>query len=376
MKTHVTIMCLFIILSGCTNEDLLVDQFDEVKTKANPFFAGSCHDMEGWMLSENSALVYNGDYGIHTDDGFKTFSYIKFKESGPCENGYLKTLYFDGESYRVFDDYKLYYKDPLSDLQTFDIRNLKHSPAVGTFDSFSIPIFESDHSFYFVRKFHDQNNVLVNLYQGDMSDLSVTFQSTIYSVNTTEDIYGHLGMFATDDQLIYADQEFITSSDSIYINIHATSDGRNWRSSRVMGLPSKAFYNLPMHGYQNELKGRKLTLIFGNSSFGFYNSRDGGNTWRKINFGFSDAVTSLTVIDEQTIYGLTKKDLEYGAGTISQLVVSNDAGMTWEIKPAQFYGDRISFFDKKNGMAMSKQILQLTNDGGETWKPIFMGKVQ
>lgn len=56
-------------------------------------------------------------------------------------------------------------------------------------------------------------------------------------------------------------------------------------------------------------------------------------------------------------------------GDICNLYESDNGGATWTKKNTNpFYGTHVKFYDSLNGIAYSRGILQVTNDGGVTWE--------
>ena len=129
------------------------------------------------------------------------------------------------------------------------------------------------------------------------------------------------------------------------------------------------------NGYLISVEGKGSTMVAtvlnpNNQPDEFFmmRSSNGGQTWSPMP-GHEDVIY-VQVLTEQLLFALVRQPAG-DVGTISKLAKSTDGGSTWTLENALFYGDRISFFDALNGVATAGPTLQITEDGGKTWKLIL-----
>jgi len=100
-------------------------------------------------------------------------------------------------------------------------------------------------------------------------------------------------------------------------------------------------------------------------------SHDAGKSWAVMSNPDGKILYSQ-ILSESVIYSVIYESVEDNGTVVSKLSKSYDGGATWALQTTPFYGDRISFFDQSSGIATSNGALQITDDGGSTWKPVLI----
>ncbi len=105
---------------------------------------------------------------------------------------------------------------------------------------------------------------------------------------------------------------------------------------------------------------------------------DGGKTWE---VGTVPDASGLDFRDVEAFSENTAYLLSIGKGESSRIYKTIDGGKSWKLQfknadPEAFY-DAFAFWGEKNGIAMSDPVkgqfqLITTEDGGNTWKPVWM----
>lgn len=83
-------------------------------------------------------------------------------------------------------------------------------------------------------------------------------------------------------------------------------------------------------------------------------------------------IQDIEIINGNTIYAVIGQQENPSFGWVSKLAKSTNGGASWQIMDKDFYGESISFFNEQHGIAMAKGVLQVTHDGGETWRLVLI----
>jgi photosystem II stability/assembly factor-like uncharacterized protein len=110
-------------------------------------------------------------------------------------------------------------------------------------------------------------------------------------------------------------------------------------------------------------------------------SEDGGATWRTLRSPTTDRLDfrDIDAVDERVAYVLS-----IGAGSLSRIYKTSDAGATWTLQfanadPAAFL-DAMAFWDEFHGIAVSDSVrgafvILTTDNGGRTWARVPLGRL-
>ncbi len=95
-------------------------------------------------------------------------------------------------------------------------------------------------------------------------------------------------------------------------------------------------------------------------------SEDGGENWEDINCGCGK-ILEVEFVNEQIGYLVSEED-EDNIASVSNIYKTTDGGYHWEkINTHKIYADHIDFKDENTGIATSKNVVQITHDGGKNW---------
>lgn len=110
-------------------------------------------------------------------------------------------------------------------------------------------------------------------------------------------------------------------------------------------------------------------LLSGSYIGGYTISNDGGHNWPSVK-GYSGAMFyKPQILPDGTLVGTTLVDQMDGFYMYpTELLASNDDGITWEKSGPKFYGESMDCYDANNWVAGSGSLIQITRDGGKTWE--------
>jgi len=106
---------------------------------------------------------------------------------------------------------------------------------------------------------------------------------------------------------------------------------------------------------------------------------DGGTTWHKLTNPASSPDERLDFRDVDAVSATTAYVLSVGAGTLSRIYKTTDAGATWTLQftntDADAFFDAMAFWDADHGIAVSDSVkgafvIITTGDGGRSWNRV------
>lgn len=108
-------------------------------------------------------------------------------------------------------------------------------------------------------------------------------------------------------------------------------------------------------------------------------TEDGGATWKKLPNPSAVPAERLDFRDVDAVSATTAYALSIGAGTLSRIYKTTDAGLTWTMQfanadPDAFF-DAMAFWDADHGIAVSDSVkgafvIITTEDGGKSWNRV------
>ena len=108
-------------------------------------------------------------------------------------------------------------------------------------------------------------------------------------------------------------------------------------------------------------------------------TEDGGTTWKKLANPTAVAAERLDFRDVDAVSATTAYVLSIGAGTLSRIYKTTDAGLTWTMQfanaDADAFFDAMAFWDADHGIAVSDTVkgtfvIITTEDGGRSWNRV------
>ena len=106
---------------------------------------------------------------------------------------------------------------------------------------------------------------------------------------------------------------------------------------------------------------------------------DGGATWKKLPNPSAVPAERLDFRDVDAVSATTAYALSIGAGTLSRIYKTTDAGLTWTMQfanaDADAFFDAMAFWDADHGIAVSDSVkgafvIITTEDGGKSWNRV------
>ena len=110
---------------------------------------------------------------------------------------------------------------------------------------------------------------------------------------------------------------------------------------------------------------------YSQSSAYVYYSKDAGQTWLKANMQMAEfnhtGISDMYAVNEQTAYCVANVETDEVA-VISDIYKTTDGGANWQkANNRDMYGYYIDFWDENIGLTTSRNVLEYTTDGGQTW---------
>lgn len=358
MKARITILLLSLI--SCTKDTILLEQV-AVEVNALVDYTSDCVDVYGLMVSESEALVFSGSYSMYSDDDFATMAVAE--KSGNSLQCSGQTIYFDGLNAWLSSgsDSRRVSFDGRSDAFVYPYySDFSFTPTrPGTYTTFP-PLFGSHNTFLMAV----DNINKMDVY---LCDAELKTGNRIASTNTFVTQMMPRRMFKTNDLFILSASN-VFSFPSVPHSVFTSTDMTTWQGPFAFDVLITTETILEITGNEENLVARSGDDQNNPGEYAFRVSTDAGVTWSDLGDGMN--FIHAQAIDTQNIFAIAKSSTG-DRGTISKLYKSANLGVTWTSEEALFYGDRIHFYDASNGLAMARGTLQITHDGGRTWKLIF-----
>lgn len=213
----------------------------------------------------------------------------------------------------------------------------------------------------------DLKPITIDIYTAN-EDGSIVFQNSLDSGFALVGI----GNTATSSELLWVmahemDVEGQAQKDKPFMFV-SDNGGESWSEPIEMSAGTDEFNAFAIISEDNLIAYNQEAML---------KSTDGGATWDKVEFNFIPTGQELRRISYQrdndnVLYAVVKKD-EDDYGNISDIYRSTDLGESWnKLNSHDIYADNISFYNSPNsGVAVSRGVLQISSDGGVTWRVIM-----
>jgi hypothetical protein len=367
------------IITSCDKKSFFVDQYNPIYN-ASPSFSGLsyCFELYGTMISPTEAIICTGSHALYTKDDFNTVQYYQYpNDITSCTSN---VTYFDGINAwsRPIDrnSYRLLSRGPTVQLSgSFD--NFVFDPplAIGFRILGTKPFFLDSASFIFpVTEYAFVNNVyepVANIYKGNAFKGTA---SKISSITLDKSTYQPISVQIANNTFIavFSYSNYLANKNETYSFI--SNDGSTWQGPFLFTTIDPYFNILEgISGSGNTFVSRFYSLkdfqSTGNLKYNCNFSLDKGKTWSAFT-GLPAEAKFAQALSNTTIYAVFDASGN-GLYDVSKLAKSFDSGKTWTIENQLIYANRISFYDELNGIAMLNQYLQITSDGGKSWKLIL-----
>lgn len=352
---------ILVLLFACSdNDELLMDHYKI--QYAGDFQLGTCGHIEAVMISQEQAAIYAGDYNMFTEDNFKTYRGLP-REQVQMFCSY-ELAYYDMENillYNLDNDHHFAYEINLMRSADFgktfssDLTITEHDlvdPFFPGADRYlSKPFFFDAHHGIIASHHADQWSRKLDLFsiEGDLIKYRSSIIGNYYPVKYK--FSGAKGFMLMSN--------FNTESDPVGTKFYfstTSNQGVSWTTP------------VPIAGAQKLLDftySGNTILVYNDHAV--YRSSDGGASWQVVSAVFEGKIADIQAADQNTFYAAAIYD-EDDFGDISHIYRSA-GGSTWEKLEEDAYASKLSFYDQNNGLAMNRDILQVTHDGGKTWKP-------
>ena len=347
VKVSALLTLLFLI--SCVTDGFLADQYKPTQRANSSLTNGHCYKLWGKMLGTNSALIFTGLYGLYTEDDFQNFYYNEYNNRFNTDDCKNETMYFDGNQVWNRFNYNFanwYLKlsaaaDPGAFVVSSDYLKIL-SPVLSSKTILAPAIVNVD-----LLVFASYGDGKINIYS-----LANNAVQLLSEITTT----------------LEPTQLFFTNNKFILVAINGTK-------SFIFTSLDAASWNGPFLINDNTdittiVQGNDVTMAFNNDQL--FVSHTEGESWIESSLPLLGKILDIEPINNNLIYAVIGIESDDSFGWISKLATSTDKGITWQSGNTKFYADDISFFDQLHGIAMSKGILQVTHDGGITWRPVLI----
>jgi hypothetical protein len=384
MKNFFWLIIIALLVGSCSKKENTLLNTVDVYAKVNPetFVLTPPGSNRVQSRINNSGMIYgfSAGYYFSTPDFFNTFKYYSTGSIYSSFYGFEDDGYYDGQNILAVNGAGGPYTELKFDLSTDYGQSFQTAfdkpwddavwgganNATGENNYFKTCFFTPGDG-YVVSHFYSTNLLLapsaIRVYRYQSG--TVTFLSTF------GDFYYEPSLLTFRDKNI---GYMVIKIDSLYpkeFHLFKTTDGGyNWMQSGV----------LPVDADQYEVKEIQLfdpSTVVVKISPGYNNeftiSHNDGASWTHVDLGTSSSsyVNSYQCVSPTVIMALVPGSSDK-FGIVADLFRITDfetSTPVWtKMNQGPFYGSDIFFLNENTGLAMDRSILQITTDGGKTWK--------
>lgn len=382
MRKAFILLLLILIIGACS------DKFDDLVTRTGYQTLGNRNydkytdstngRMYGFTLAFDSYAGYGGGYFFVTNDNFSTFPQ---EVRGQIPDDYNIT-YLDGQSFSAWNANAngfVWSIDTLYGNDTYvygslseDVTQTNYS---GKYTKWAMSNVDLANGFIAANYIPETGSE----FKGPMIDIyktsSVNNQNgAIRFVNSLDSGYSLAAISVSREniqKLWVMAYRMNANRDILYhlpVMFYSNDGGLNWAGPQTMSAGSLGFNSFSDITSSNLISYSKDYLL---------RSIDAGITWEKLSLDFIPQGGELLDIaynsfESKTLYAVVRKEVDY-YGSISDIYKSTDLGTSWsKLNQHDIYADRVDFYNNPDGgVAVSRNILQISKDGGRTWEVIM-----
>ncbi len=364
---------VMIISCSKDSEKTLIDDYDIDTTSYYYPSISNQGGIKAWMTGPETITGFGNEKSFTTNTNFET---LLINGDGHVDgnivyNNYSSLLLANNQDYWDFspdtpfvikrsDDFGLSYYEYLNIKPSVD--TVINNQFIRGYHKFDSQYFTSSNKGWLISNYNCLNCAFV---EDEIQVFSVNgmqvdkIASIDYNYNKVNDVYfanTNLGWMLTNDQ-------FEDNKSFLWI----TEDGGNtW----------PFLLDLPVPFQVNKLLGVSENLIiayhtiYGTSRM--VKSTDKGHNWQEINCSCY-SMTDIEFVNDQVGYIVCNNGSFGPKASTGDLMKTIDGGETWvKVNSEKLYVEYVSFYDENIGIAVSKNVIQLTQDGGENWELIHM----
>ncbi len=364
----VAILTIGLLFSTCYSENnaLLLDEV-EIDADFNPVTSqfATGEKVYAWMVDDSTVLGYGGGYAFYTPNDFDSvyaiagsikeellftdFENIVVAPTDQANNDFLLEQSDDFGANYTTKLYKSYFEN-----STIDSTLVQ-----GTHSNWQTFMLSQDAGWTFSKYLGEEG---VDVFPSALKMYEIT-----YDFNTDENIL----IWKKDLNASYTINEIYFASATLGwllityqgdANILVTADGGNtWDGPHYITTN-----NTPTRLYSVD---GELLIAFSGTHKYLYTSTNNGISWQSNEIFFANTgINDLQFIDQNIGYAVSVA-AEDGLGKISDVYKTNDGGSNWDkVNSSRIYAETIDFSSEQVGLAMSKNVVQITRDGGVNWQ--------
>ena len=364
-------LSLFFLLACSEKDELLLSNIEVVPTFNTETTILTSSEMTAWMKNDSTIEGYGGGYAFRSTDNFKNFTIQPGEIIGyPIyynKEGVIVSGHYQNNSGIITNDY---FTGPYRDITPFLD---KHIAVPGVYyGKIQYPIFHfrNPNDGMIVSRFK-KNHAAYEIEDGVKFYKLVNGKPEPVSAVASND-FVPIDLEFFDQNLGYT---LLTEFNNSYpgyskvMYLSKTVDGGNTWSEPKRILKSNV---VPEKVTDMLLTGPNTIVLYSdkkiNGNSHMFVSENGGDTW-STGFLESDYINSIQFITPKIGYYVDRVqhyNTQYRIGNIYKTI---DGGKKWnKINESEVYVNHVSFINETTGIAYTDKVLQITNDGGKTWK--------
>ncbi len=368
---HITfvVAALFLLgITACTSssEELLIDRLD-VETLVNPIVQNitTGNEIRAWTYSDTEIVGFGGTYAFYTPNKFDSLYAVAEGASLPDNiiyNSFEQIVsrqdVSDGVFLRYSEDFGATYNIFLHLYKNY----ITNGSIQGVHNYGPMAFLGKDlgwiFSYYTTNSISDTLSTGIKVYRAILN--AGTGQSETFLLAELSAEYTPV-----DALFFNTFSGWLLVKNNIGSYVYRTADGgTTWSGPFAITTNSNSIDKLHSVDLLN-------VYAYSQSSAYVYYSKDAGQTWLKANMQMAEfnhtGISDMYAVNEQTAYCVANVETDEVA-VISDIYKTTDGGANWQkANNRDMYGYYIDFWDENIGLTTSRNVLEYTTDGGQTW---------